>query len=95
MEKYGKEQVNIWRRSYDTPPPECDRDGPHNPANDPTYRLLSPEEKAKLPLTESLKVHLSVGAVMLSCLSAFVVSMICRPLWTDSFLIGKKKLFLT
>ena len=29
--KYGEDQVNLWRRSYDTPPPEIDLDSPHAP----------------------------------------------------------------
>ena len=31
VDKYGKEQVNVWRRSYDIPPPECALDSPHYP----------------------------------------------------------------
>jgi 2,3-bisphosphoglycerate-dependent phosphoglycerate mutase len=40
VDKYGKDQVNVWRRSYDTPPPECDVSSPHYPANDPKYQNL-------------------------------------------------------
>jgi len=29
--KFGKDQVNVWRRSYDVPPPECDLQSPHFP----------------------------------------------------------------
>ena len=55
VNKYGIEQVNIWRRSYDVPPPECDLDSPHYPANDPKYAFLS---KELCPRTESLKTTL-------------------------------------
>ena len=48
-------QVNIWRRSYDVPPPEVDTSSPHWPGNDPMYANV-PE--AKLIKTESLKVTL-------------------------------------
>lgn len=48
----GEEQVHIWRRSYDTPPPPLDADDKMNPRNDPRYADLSPEQ---LPNTESLK----------------------------------------
>jgi 2,3-bisphosphoglycerate-dependent phosphoglycerate mutase len=51
-EKFGEEQVRIWRRSYDTPPPALQRGDPRFPGNDPRYRGLMP---ARLPLTESLK----------------------------------------
>ena len=51
-EKFGEEQVRIWRRSYDTPPPALERGDPRYPGNDPRYRGLTP---AQLPLTESLK----------------------------------------
>lgn len=37
VEKYGSEQVNVWRRSYDIPPPECDTDSVHAPINDKKY----------------------------------------------------------
>jgi 2,3-bisphosphoglycerate-dependent phosphoglycerate mutase len=50
--KYGDEQVLIWRRSYDTPPPKLEPTDPRNPANDPRYKELKPNE---VPLTECLK----------------------------------------
>lgn len=50
--KFGDEQVLIWRRSYDTPPPELTLDDERYPGHDPRYASLSKEE---LPLTESLK----------------------------------------
>lgn len=37
VEKYGKDQVLVWRRSYDVPPPTVDKNSPHHPANDPRY----------------------------------------------------------
>jgi len=51
-EKYGDEQVLIWRRSYDTPPPELEPTDERYPGNDPRYADLTKEE---LPLTECLK----------------------------------------
>lgn len=51
-EKYGEEQVKIWRRSYDVPPPALDPDDDRNPANQEQYRGIPADE---LPLTESLK----------------------------------------
>lgn len=50
--KFGEEQVLLWRRSYDVPPPSLEEDDPRYPGNDPRYAGLSPEE---LPLTECLK----------------------------------------
>ena len=50
--KFGDEQVLVWRRSYDVPPPALTRDDERNPAHDPRYSTLLPEE---LPLTECLK----------------------------------------
>ncbi|MHB1295862.1 MAG: 2,3-diphosphoglycerate-dependent phosphoglycerate mutase [Anaerolineae bacterium] len=49
---HGDDQVLIWRRSYDTPPPALTVDDPRFPGRDPRYTNLSREE---LPLTESLK----------------------------------------
>ena len=37
VDKYGKDQVLIWRRSYDVPPPVVDKTSEHHPANDPRY----------------------------------------------------------
>jgi len=51
--KYGDEQVHIWRRSYDIPPPELDLDDERHPANDPRYAGLD-----GLPASESLKTTL-------------------------------------
>lgn len=49
---HGEEQVHIWRRSYDVPPPPLTEDDPRYPGRDRRYAELSQEE---LPLTESLK----------------------------------------
>lgn len=50
--KYGDEQVLIWRRSYDTPPPALDAQDARCERDDPRYAKLKPEE---VPLTECLK----------------------------------------
>ncbi len=50
--KFGEEQVKIWRRSYDVPPPTLELDDPRHPRFDRRYASLKPEE---LPCTESLK----------------------------------------
>lgn len=50
--KHGAEQVKIWRRSYDIPPPPLTRDDERHPVNDPRYAALPPDA---LPDTESLK----------------------------------------
>jgi 2,3-bisphosphoglycerate-dependent phosphoglycerate mutase len=50
--QFGDDQVLIWRRSYDTPPPSLDRSDARYPGHDPRYRALN---EAELPLTESLK----------------------------------------
>lgn len=49
---YGADQVKIWRRSYDVPPPPLTLDDPRHPSNDPRYGALP---GSVLPLTESLK----------------------------------------
>jgi len=51
-EKYGEEQVKIWRRSYDVPPPALTPDDPRFPGKDPLYKDIPAGE---LPLTECLK----------------------------------------
>jgi len=51
-EKYGDEQVLIWRRSYDTQPPKLTIDDERYPGFDRRYANLTAEE---LPLTECLK----------------------------------------
>jgi 2,3-bisphosphoglycerate-dependent phosphoglycerate mutase len=53
VDKYGADQVHVWRRSYDGLPPALEPADPRNPANDPRYRALDPED---IPLTESLKL---------------------------------------
>jgi 2,3-bisphosphoglycerate-dependent phosphoglycerate mutase len=50
-ERHGAEQTNLWRRSYDVPPPPVDTDSPEHPVNDPRYRLLPPDV---LPASECL-----------------------------------------
>ncbi len=51
-EKHGMEKVQIWRRSYDVPPPALTPDNPMFPGKDPRYADLKPNE---VPLTECLK----------------------------------------
>jgi 2,3-bisphosphoglycerate-dependent phosphoglycerate mutase len=51
-EKYGMEQVHIWRRSYATPPPGLDETDERFPGKDPRYAVLKPGEA---PRGESLK----------------------------------------
>ncbi|MDP3084961.1 MAG: 2,3-diphosphoglycerate-dependent phosphoglycerate mutase, partial [Rubrivivax sp.] len=50
--KYGDEQVLVWRRSYDTPPPALEAGDPRSERGDRRYDRLKPEE---IPLTECLK----------------------------------------
>ncbi len=51
-EKHGKEQVHIWRRSYDIPPPPLADDSPYNLTGDARY------EGVPVPQAESLKLTL-------------------------------------
>ena len=51
--KYGDEQVHIWRRSYDIPPPVLEADDERHPAHDRRYAGI-----ANLPATESLSTTL-------------------------------------
>lgn len=51
-EKHGDDQVLVWRRSYDTPPPALEPDDDRHPSKDRRYADLSSDE---LPLTECLK----------------------------------------
>jgi 2,3-bisphosphoglycerate-dependent phosphoglycerate mutase len=50
--QYGDEQVLIWRRSYDTPPPVLAADDPRGQRHDLRYAKLAPSQ---VPLTECLK----------------------------------------
>ncbi len=52
-EKYGEDQVHVWRRSYDTPPPPLEEDDERHPRFDRRYAGI-----ADLPATESLKTTL-------------------------------------
>jgi len=53
--KYGEEQVQLWRRGYDTPPPALSETDSRHPRYDPRYADVPAEE---LPATESLKITL-------------------------------------
>lgn len=50
--RHGEEQVKIWRRSYDTPPPLMDKTDERHPSFDLRYKNV---DKNKLPSGESLK----------------------------------------
>lgn len=51
--KHGADQVKIWRRSYDIPPPPLEPSDPRHPSHDPRYAGVD-----NLPATESLKTTL-------------------------------------
>jgi 2,3-bisphosphoglycerate-dependent phosphoglycerate mutase len=51
-DKYGEEQVRIWRRSYDVPPPALERGGAYDFTRDRRYKGIA------LPVSESLKTTL-------------------------------------
>jgi 2,3-bisphosphoglycerate-dependent phosphoglycerate mutase len=51
--KYGDDQVHIWRRSYDIPPPELEPSDERHPSHDPRYAGID-----DLPSTESLALTL-------------------------------------
>ncbi|MFA7288001.1 MAG: 2,3-diphosphoglycerate-dependent phosphoglycerate mutase [Melioribacteraceae bacterium] len=52
-EKYGAEQVKVWRRSYDVPPPALEESDDRYPGKDRRYADM---DKKDIPLTESLKL---------------------------------------
>jgi 2,3-bisphosphoglycerate-dependent phosphoglycerate mutase len=60
--KYGEEQVHIWRRSYDIPPPELELDDERHPSHDPRYAGIS-----SLPASESLATTATVCAHWSRC----------------------------
>ncbi|HBR85497.1 MAG TPA: 2,3-diphosphoglycerate-dependent phosphoglycerate mutase, partial [Erythrobacter sp.] len=49
-EKHGDEQVHIWRRSFDIPPPELEQGSEFDLSDDPRYAGID------VPRTESLKL---------------------------------------
>ncbi len=55
-EKYGQEQVKIWRRSYSVPPPALDLNDERHPRFDPRYAGLTAEQ---LPANESFELTLA------------------------------------
>ncbi len=55
-EEYGADQVKIWRRSYDTPPPPLETSDERHPDHDPRYAALPAEAR---PAQEDLKATLA------------------------------------
>ncbi len=53
VDKYGDEQVHLWRRSYDVRPPALEENDRRNPEKQALYQKL--KDKIKLPLSECLK----------------------------------------
>lgn len=54
-DKHGDEQVHIWRRSFDVPPPPVSEDSEYHPRHDKRYAHIDPK---LLPVGESLKLTL-------------------------------------
>ncbi|MEO1040264.1 MAG: 2,3-diphosphoglycerate-dependent phosphoglycerate mutase [Pseudomonadota bacterium] len=55
IDKHGEDQVRVWRRSFDTPPPLLDANDDRHPRFDPRYADLDPNT---MPAGESLKLTL-------------------------------------
>ncbi|MFA5369096.1 MAG: 2,3-diphosphoglycerate-dependent phosphoglycerate mutase [Candidatus Omnitrophota bacterium] len=51
-QKYGEDQVLLWRRAYDVQPPALEKNDPQHPCNDPRYKDIG---KDNTPSTECLK----------------------------------------
>ncbi|MBI5846269.1 MAG: 2,3-diphosphoglycerate-dependent phosphoglycerate mutase [Deltaproteobacteria bacterium] len=51
-ERHGEEQVLLWRRSYDVPPPPLETADARHPSHDPRYKGLNPSD---IPASECLK----------------------------------------
>lgn len=51
--RFGEEQVKIWRRSFDIPPPPLEKNDNRHPSNNPTFQKI-PQDY--LPVGESLKM---------------------------------------
>jgi 2,3-bisphosphoglycerate-dependent phosphoglycerate mutase len=51
-EKFGMDQLKLWRRSYDVPPPPLPDGDPRSNVSDPRYRDVGAD---KIPMTECLK----------------------------------------
>jgi 2,3-bisphosphoglycerate-dependent phosphoglycerate mutase len=52
VQQFGADQVKLWRRSYDVPPPPVAPSHQHHPSNDPRYHLQAP---SAMPASECLK----------------------------------------
>jgi 2,3-bisphosphoglycerate-dependent phosphoglycerate mutase len=66
-EQYGLDQVKVWRRSYDIPPPPAALDSPEHPATDRRYRLLAPDV---LPASSGGSCRTGTTSSPRSCCSA-------------------------
>jgi 2,3-bisphosphoglycerate-dependent phosphoglycerate mutase len=55
-EKYGKEKLDLWRKSFDTPPPALSYNDKYHPRFDKLYAHMSKEEHKSMPLSESLEM---------------------------------------
>merc|ERR1712050_461338 len=52
VRKHGAEQVQVWRRSFDIPPPALEKDSKYHPCNEAKYAKLDEKD---VPDTECLK----------------------------------------
>ena len=52
VDRFGAQQVQLWRRSYDIPPPALEPGDERSPAKDPSYAGLDAKD---IPLAECLK----------------------------------------
>ncbi len=67
VEKYGQEQVQMWRRSYEIRPPALDKTDKRNPVFDPRYAQLKNEDLPSVPYQPSIisdiLIALLLGAI--------------------------------
>lgn len=62
-EKFGEQQVKIWRRSYDIRPPALEKSDPRYPGNDPRYRR---GQRARVAADRMLEGHGSAVPAVLA-----------------------------
>lgn len=56
VDEFGKDQVKLWRQSFDDPPPNINFDHPDHPRFDELYHGLPSEDYENMPVGESLKM---------------------------------------
>eukprot|EP00953_Heterococcus_sp_UTEX-ZZ885_P024273 13285-Heterococcus_DN1.PRE.1 len=94
VDKHGKDQVLVWRRSYDIPPPELDEDSVHYPGNDRRYKDVDKLKLLRIQVSAKLLVLIPPRLLIPHCYHMVPALTLCALINDPSSLVHSQQALL-